>query len=73
MAVLHSARRYLASAVLLAVGLTGCSQNDGPSQFNPEGMSSDLGSPQVAFDSPISASSMPRRRNRRDARCGGPA
>lgn len=56
MAVLHSARRYLASAVLLAVGLTGCSQNDGPSQFNPEGMSSDMGSPQVAFDSPISAS-----------------
>ncbi|MGH7499810.1 MAG: hypothetical protein ACREL3_13280 [Gemmatimonadales bacterium] len=52
----HSASRFLASAVLVAIGLTGCSQSEAPSDFNPDGMSSDLGSAQVAFDSPISAS-----------------
>ncbi len=56
MSVSQYARRSLASAVLLALGLAACSHDEGPSPFNPEGMSADLAGAQTAFDSPMAAS-----------------
>jgi hypothetical protein len=56
MAISHSARRFLATAVSLALALTACSHDNGPSEFNPDGMAADLGSTQTAFDSPAAAS-----------------
>ena len=55
MPVSHSATRALATAMLL-VGLAACSHDEGPSPFNPDGMSADLTSAQDAFDSPVAAS-----------------
>jgi hypothetical protein len=56
MAMSHSARRSLATTVLLALALSACSHDDGPSEFNPDGMAADLGSTETAFDSPATAS-----------------
>ncbi len=52
----HYARRSLATAMLLVMGLAACSHDEGPSEFNPNGMSADLTSAQGAFDSPVAAS-----------------
>ena len=56
MRVSHSARLSLATAVLVAMGLAACSHDQGPSQFNPNGVTADLTTAENAFDSPISAS-----------------
>ena len=52
----QNATGSLATALLLALGLTACSQTDGPSEFNPDGVAADLTTAQTAFDSPVSAS-----------------
>ena len=56
MRVSHSARHCLTTAVLLVAGLTACSSEHGPSEFNPNGVTTDLTTAQNAFDSPIAAS-----------------
>jgi hypothetical protein len=56
MRVSQSARCSLATAVLLVAGLTACSHEQGPSEFNPNGVTADLTTAQGAFDSPIAAS-----------------
>jgi hypothetical protein len=56
MRVSHSARCTLATAVLLVAGLTACSHEQGPSEFNPSGVTADLTTAQGAFDSPAAAS-----------------
>src|SRR5512146_1262617 len=56
MRVSQSARYSLATAVLLVAGLTACSKDQGPSEFNPAGVSADLTTAQGAFSSPVTAS-----------------
>jgi hypothetical protein len=56
MRVWQSARCTLATAVLLLTGLTACSHEQGPSEFNPNGVSADLTTAEGAFDSPAAAS-----------------
>ncbi len=56
MRVSQSARYSLATAVLLVAGLTACSKDQGPSEFNPTGVSADLTTAQGAFNSAATAS-----------------
>ncbi len=58
MRITHSASRSLAMAALmaLALGAGACSNDSGPSEFNPDGTSADLTAAQSAFDSPAAAS-----------------
>lgn len=56
MRVSQSARYSLATSVLLVAGLTACSKDQGPSEFNPAGVSADLTTAQGAFSSPVTAS-----------------
>ena len=56
MRVSHSARCTLATAGLLVAGLTACSHEQGPSEFNPGGVTADLTTAEGAFDSPATAS-----------------
>lgn len=52
----QNATHSLATALVLALGLTACSQTDGPSEFNPDGVAADITTAQTAFESPVSAS-----------------
>ncbi len=52
----HFARRTLATTGLLALVLTACHKDQGPSEFNPDGVSADMASAAEAFDSPVAAS-----------------
>lgn len=52
----QNATRSLGTALVLGLSLAACSQTDGPSEFNPSGVSADIAYAQTAFDSPISAS-----------------
>jgi hypothetical protein len=56
MRVRHSARCTLAMAVLFVAGLSACGHDQGPSQFNPSGMTTDLTTAQNAFNSTATAS-----------------
>jgi hypothetical protein len=58
MRIRHSASRTLALAALLALGLGAgaCSKDNGPSEFNPDGMSGDMSASAAAFNAPVTQS-----------------
>jgi hypothetical protein len=55
MRIPHFATRALTAAAVTVV-LVGCSQDSGPSEFNPDGTSADVTAAQSAFGSPAAAS-----------------